>query len=437
MRSLLTIPSGEECPFELVEKFCQLGIRESRWVEYKRDFPANNVNLAKTISAFANTLGGTILIGVEADDSNRPRVPPKGITLAVGIEEKILQICSLSIFPPIWPDIWVVPIDTQGVSSEKGCIVVIRIQSSQAVPHSIADRKEIYLRTGSISQPFESLATIDQIQELLRRRKDGIENRRSLTSRFCARSEFFYDLYLQEMLPNIRGGLHKPTVLDVMRKLARIEFTCVPCFPAEPLTSSRDLRQVVETIPLFRPTVGSPISPLNHGSIRTVQESLVQYSGRNYFQFGQFDQYGLVAYRENSVADARAWRDWLYGQEDSSFLRAIHPVSFRGLVLGTILFLPRFYAALGYWGPIEFRIGIANARGYAMLDSYGDTSPVCPDDEVSWRASLSVGELRESVEEHYTNIVQHIYAAFGWDKDIAGDLRKEFQVSSQNASQYY
>ena len=44
-----------------VEDFCAQGTREGAYLDYKQDFPTD---LAKTIAAMANTLGGIVIIGV-------------------------------------------------------------------------------------------------------------------------------------------------------------------------------------------------------------------------------------------------------------------------------------------------------------------------------------------------------------------------------------
>ena len=48
--------------FEDVVNFCKEQMPESINLDYKEDFPRH---LEKTISAFANTMGGLIILGVE------------------------------------------------------------------------------------------------------------------------------------------------------------------------------------------------------------------------------------------------------------------------------------------------------------------------------------------------------------------------------------
>ncbi len=57
--------------YEDVFIFCNQRLPESVHLDYKRDFPRN---LEKTIAAFANTMGGLVIIGVE-DDDGKPKLP--------------------------------------------------------------------------------------------------------------------------------------------------------------------------------------------------------------------------------------------------------------------------------------------------------------------------------------------------------------------------
>ena len=57
--------------YQDVVDFCNQQISESINLDYKKAFPAN---LEKTIAAFANTMGGLIVIGVEDKDS-KPKLP--------------------------------------------------------------------------------------------------------------------------------------------------------------------------------------------------------------------------------------------------------------------------------------------------------------------------------------------------------------------------
>lgn len=64
--SLLNKPVAE-ITFEDVEVFCRQKRKEGPRLDYKREFNDAHVKL---ICAFANTLGGIIILGVDTDDNN-------------------------------------------------------------------------------------------------------------------------------------------------------------------------------------------------------------------------------------------------------------------------------------------------------------------------------------------------------------------------------
>ena len=87
--------------FDDIEAFCQLGYTEGPRLDYKAEIPNK---LHKVVAAFANSLGGLIVLGIEADKAtNKPAWPPRGMKKAPGIEERITAICRDNIYPPVCP----------------------------------------------------------------------------------------------------------------------------------------------------------------------------------------------------------------------------------------------------------------------------------------------------------------------------------------------
>ena len=72
---------------------------EGKTLEFKRDLSSPDGAL-KTIVAFANTAGGTLLIGVE-DRSRHVR----GVTNPLDLEERVASLVSDHISPRIVPEI--------------------------------------------------------------------------------------------------------------------------------------------------------------------------------------------------------------------------------------------------------------------------------------------------------------------------------------------
>jgi predicted HTH transcriptional regulator len=151
----------EEVNYEKIESFCKEQNPEGETIEYKRDFPSD---LEKSISAMANTYGGIILIGVEADKTtNTPILPIKGRELEKGLEEKVTSICLRRIYHPYFPLVKVCPFKNE--KGEDKCVVFIRVFESDQTPHAINNNTDVYFRIKSQNEPFRK-ATIDEIDWL-------------------------------------------------------------------------------------------------------------------------------------------------------------------------------------------------------------------------------------------------------------------------------
>ncbi len=88
--------SIKEIEFGDVDTFLQTMQPENTRLDYKREKPND---LEKTIAAFANTLGGMILVGVDSDNTdNTPIWPPMhGMAQRPGIEEAVVQLARNAI----------------------------------------------------------------------------------------------------------------------------------------------------------------------------------------------------------------------------------------------------------------------------------------------------------------------------------------------------
>ncbi len=171
----------DQITFDDIEKFCIQRVREGSRLDYKAQFPND---LQKLVAAFANTMGGTIILGVDADaTTNTPRWPPRGMSRAVGIEERITAICRDNIHPPVRPQISRV---LDNPHSPGSVVVVVRVDESPEAPHAVKGRV-IYERTGSQNKPFDH-AHVDRIRHLFERRSRVEEQRRELVSRELQRA---------------------------------------------------------------------------------------------------------------------------------------------------------------------------------------------------------------------------------------------------------
>ena len=140
---------------EDIESLIQDQIGESLTLEYKKDLGTKNSEIAKDISAFANTSGGVIIYGIEEDG----RIPTsKHWIEGAKIKEKIENII-LTVIQPRLRDVVINPISNPENSSQ--AIFVVNIPESPDSPH-MADHS-YYRRYNFQSVPMEDYEVKDVI----------------------------------------------------------------------------------------------------------------------------------------------------------------------------------------------------------------------------------------------------------------------------------
>lgn len=165
----------ESITYNDIDAFCMQNTAESMRIDYKLEIPKD---LAKVIAAFANTLGGLVLLGVEAGKTTNTPIWPsaKGMTKAAGIEERITAICRDNIYPPVRPQISSM-IDNPNAPGM--ALAMLRVDESPEAPHAVDGR--VYERTGSQGTPYD-ISHIDRISYLLARRSRFEDQRKEITA---------------------------------------------------------------------------------------------------------------------------------------------------------------------------------------------------------------------------------------------------------------
>lgn len=135
-----------------IEALIASGLRESETVEYKRAAqelkPAEHTEIAKDVSAFANSSGGLLIYGVatKKDDKTAPEsiepLTPKNI-------ETVLQVISSNIRQPV------LGIRHKTVERDgKPVCLLIDVPASPAAPHQVVGDYRYYRRQGPNSLPM-------------------------------------------------------------------------------------------------------------------------------------------------------------------------------------------------------------------------------------------------------------------------------------------
>lgn len=130
---------------------------EGKTLEFKRD-ASSPAALLRTIIAFANTSGGTLLIGVE-DGAGHIR----GVQDPMALEERLTKVIRDSISPRILPSIEI-------LSSRNAHVAAIQVFPSQSRPHYLARTglgSATYVRVGSNNRRADD-ALIQEMQRFTR-----------------------------------------------------------------------------------------------------------------------------------------------------------------------------------------------------------------------------------------------------------------------------
>ncbi len=130
---------------------------ESKTLEFKRDLSSRSTVL-RTIVAFANTSGGSIVIGVE--DGARHIC---GVNEPLDVEEQLANMISDSIFPKIIPNIEIAP-------WRNTYLLLVHVYPSNSRPHYLMSKgleHETFVRVGSTNRLADK-AIISELQRLNR-----------------------------------------------------------------------------------------------------------------------------------------------------------------------------------------------------------------------------------------------------------------------------
>ncbi len=108
---------------------------EGKRLECKRDLSSPSPVL-RSLVAFANSAGGTMVVGVDDDRSVRGLVDP------LGVEQRLVNLISDSIAPRLVPEIDIVRWRSTNV-------IVVTVHLSQSRPHRIIADNSVYVRLGA------------------------------------------------------------------------------------------------------------------------------------------------------------------------------------------------------------------------------------------------------------------------------------------------
>ena len=265
--------------YQEVETFLNARFPESEILDYKSDWKDD---LQNVMAAFANGMGGLVLIGVEEErGTGRPDLPPTGVDITDGEDKIRLRVESKAfdaIYPPIFPEVGIIPFandPTRGV-------VLVRIAESADTPHATANRRRIYVRVRSQNRFIEQDAGLDELERLWARRASSVAVRARLLSEAEERyriMQLAYPLRRPPETPSVVNAY----VLPYFPDYRRIDLKELLDFARTAVANSR-ARYIFDRFP-----VGTPI-------VRPIADGigLLPYSDGSDFHWVQLNQWGLI-----------------------------------------------------------------------------------------------------------------------------------------------
>lgn len=321
--------SKDEITFADVEDFCREFPEDVR-VEYKQEIK----DIPKIVSSFANTLGGIFIIGVEADQiNNKALLPIQGIPKKPGIEEQIQQSALTGIYPAVMPEVIVLD-----VPYSNNVVVVVRVDESVQAPHAIQNSTRIYIRTGSITQPYE-LADIERIAYMLKRREDSQMVARQILTRIEKRTESLC-------------VANQPYIVVVVQ----------PIFPYRPVITPAKTYEVVMEV------LAPKVEP---SPVRRVPGGTCFWTGtRDSRTYLELNDHSIVYYRGNLLRSEREGE----------------PFTFRyivGRIGSAIKYARSLYEKCGVLGNLEVKVELHQVSGEKLMYYENQTySRECVDSNV-------------------------------------------------------
>jgi hypothetical protein len=385
---MLTKPI-DQIQFDDVDQFCRSGAREGLLLDYKAEFPAR---LEKPISAFANTFGGHILIGVGEETNGQAQVPVAGVTLVRGLRERVVSTALQAIYPPVYPETRVIEFASPGNSRNDRAVIVVRIHESDGAAHAINQGTDVYLRIDNITDPYRR-ASVQEIEWFSEKRKRCTE----LKDQTLMAAQLHAQHYLLRLRAHHRWSTGTPR--------CRLVCWSVPMYPKSELSAPE---AILRTAPLHRVQVGQATLPHDRDPIPVQGGVRFPSVFTPNFYYTEVNAFGLI-YSEVGI-----------GNPDHANSDSIHCGLIASVLAAALKYAVQLYESVGYFGLVEFQLQLSPA-----LDLYLNAPDVMGmvyreeyrsmEQEVKIRLVGSVKDFAEHWLAKSMGAYKEFLWSFGWN----------------------
>ena len=298
------------------------------------------------------------------------------------LKNKFSRAALTGIYPAVIPEVIICDVpDTNNV------VVIIRVEESIQAPHAIQNSTQVYIRAGSITQPYElKLADIDQIEYMLKRRENSQTTIRQIRNRTEERIESLF-------------STSEPNIIVIAR----------PVFPHRPIMSTGEIYEFIRTDNSF------PFNDWegNFGT-RRVAGGVCFIGSTSDIPYSELNEYGFVYRRKILYRETVA-----YGNEQKECL---YYRQFITTVKGLIQESQSFYKECGYLGNIEITAQLQHVRmeklgfyGQGGSSSIIDFELIERQQCLDWQVSASTQCLAQDlIEGEAFEVVDKLVAQLFW-----------------------
>jgi Putative DNA-binding domain len=331
--SFFTTPLSQLSIAHLQELLDLKAVENSR-LEFKREIPTKDETLKK-LSSFANTFGGFMVIGAQANSEGRIEALC-GVDQQAGYKQTLVQWSFAGSTPPLTIEVSdPIPVPA---SNGKFCYVIYTPESETA-PHFLNGRRGVWVRTDEFSSRLEGLADEDELRHLFDRRR-LIQERRA---RILERAIMRFDTHVSKTHTDLGGKRNKLGPC--------LEFSVIPRFPARQLCEQAKLKSIVQNsvINYRQITFPDPSKP-----IISQHESAIVPDAARFTSIFEVNVWGLLFYCVRL-------------DHDHNGTLGIHLYQFVGRVLLFIHHANKMIQLLGYSGPLFIETTLRSILGATWL----------------------------------------------------------------------